>query len=64
MLITTDEIPRKNDDEKGNMNELEKHDHLPIRNGNESIMEKNNVDIYHANKGDIMENKLNKTIKS
>ena len=44
------------------MNELDKHDHLPIRNGNESIMEKN-VDIYHANKGNIMENKLNKTIK-
>ena len=62
MLITTDERPRKNDDEKGNMNELEKH-YLPIRNGNESIMEKNNVDIYHANKNDIMENKLNKTIK-
>ena len=46
------------------MNELNKHDHLPIRNGNESIVEKNNVDIYHANKDDIMENKLNKTIKS
>ena len=24
---------------------------------------KNNVDIYHANKGNVMENKLNKTIK-
>ena len=63
MLITTDEIPRINDDEKGDMNELDKNDHLPIRNGNGSIVEKNNVDIYHANKGNIMENKLNKTIK-
>ena len=63
MLITTDEIPRTNDDENGNMNKVDKHDHLLIRNGNESIVEKYNVDIYHANKGNIMENKLNKTIK-
>ena len=62
MLITIDEILRRNDDEKGNMNELDKHDHLTIRKRNESITEKNNADIYHANKGNIMENKLNKPI--
>ena len=39
MLITTDEIPRTNDDENGNMNKVDKHDHLFIRNGNESIVE-------------------------